>query len=80
MADPDLTLATAETLTATQIPGRVVLKAAGQKPTPGHEVRFEKAPLTVFPPQYVLLLIPPPGIINQVITPFEEETFFGAAT
>lgn len=71
-------LATADTLTATQIPGRVVLKASGFKPTPGHEVRFEQGLIEVFPPVFSLLQIPPTGTVNQVITPFETDTFFAA--
>ena len=78
MNQPNPTLATADHLTASQIPGRVVLKASRSKPTPGHEVRFEESPLTVFPPEFSLVLIPPAGIVQQVITPFEADTFFAA--
>ena len=78
MNQPNPTLAKADHLTASQIPGRVVIKASGSKPTPGHEVRFEESPLTVFPPEFSLVLIPPTGIVNQVITPFEVDTFFAA--
>jgi len=55
-----------------------VLKACGSKPTPGHEVRFEQGLIEVFPLVFSLLLIPPVGSVNQVITPFETDTFFAA--
>ena len=78
MDEPKPTLALADSLTASQIPGRVVIKASGSKPTPGHEVRFEESPLAVFPPEYLLVIIPPAGNVTQVITPFEVDTFFAA--
>ena len=70
------TLATADSLIATQTPGLVTIVAIGNKPTPGHEVRFQDTPIAVFPPQYRLILIEPTSPSADVVTPYRAETNF----
>ena len=72
------TLATADSLIATQTPGLVTIKASGYKPTPAHDVRFQQTSIDIFPPQYRLVLIAPAKPSATVLTKFEVETSFSA--
>lgn len=74
---PD-SLATADSITATQTPGLVTIRATGNKPTPGHDVRFQDTPIAVFPPQYRLILKEPSQPSADVLTPFCAEISFPA--
>lgn len=66
------------TYSAQQVPGAVIIFAAGVHPTPGYKTYFEELPITVFPPQHRLMHVKPKGMVAQVITPFMVETSFPA--
>jgi len=58
--------------------GMVTIEAQMELPTPGYEVRFERSPLRIWPPQHLLICIPPDGIVAQVIVPATVTTTFKA--
>lgn len=63
---------------AQQVPGAVIIFAAGVHPTAGYKTYFEKLPIAVFPPQHRLMHIKPTGVVAQVITPFVVHATFPA--
>ena len=63
---------------AEQVPGAVIIFAMGWHPTAGYVDFFEKSPLRIFPPQFILRTIPP-GMAPQVLTPFAIWVMFGAS-
>ncbi|MGE0191880.1 MAG: hypothetical protein AB7T63_07525 [Planctomycetota bacterium] len=65
--------------TARWADGQVTIEAQMDLPTPGYEVRFERSPLRIWPPQHQLICIPPDGLVIQVITPATVTTTFAAA-
>jgi len=69
--DPGWVLASAATYTASQTPGEVIIKARGENPTAGYEVKLVQSPLRIWPPQYMLASKKPDGMAAQVVTPFE---------
>ena len=54
-----------------QTPGDVLVKAFGENPTAGYEVRLALSPEKIYPPQYLLYRKKPEGMAAEVITPFE---------
>src|SRR5262245_14178618 len=58
------------------VPGAVIIKARGQKPSPGHRVWLQAEPEDVYPPVHDLLWLPPEGTWIQKLTPFEESASF----
>lgn len=63
---------------AQQVPGAVIIFAAGAHLTSGYETFFEQLPIDIFPPQYRLMHVKPDGFVSQVITPFFVYTSFPA--
>lgn len=59
--------------------GNITLIASGSTPRAGYTVFFEKAPLLIFPPQYILYQTPPEGPSAEVITPFIVTTSAGSS-
>lgn len=55
---------------AQQVPGAVIIFAAGAHLTAGYETYFEQLPIDIFPPQHRLMHMKPAGIVAQVVTPF----------
>jgi hypothetical protein len=51
-------------------PARVYVTAQGIHPTTGYEVRFQRSPLDVYPPEFSLWHIKPTGPVLEVLTPF----------
>jgi|SRR5690349_16990835 len=50
---------------------QLLVIARGEIPTPGFEVDLQPSLLRIFPPQFVLVRRPLPGIFPQVVTPYE---------
>ena len=48
----------------------VLILAEGSLPTPGFDVDIVESPLRIFPPQFILLQYPRPGIWPQHVTPY----------
>jgi hypothetical protein len=63
---------------AEQVPGLVLVYAHGFHMTSGYKVFFERSPIDVYPPEFVLWHIKPSGVVLEVITPFTEMTEFRA--
>lgn len=59
------------TYTASQTPDTVMIKAMGENPTAGYEVKIGMSPLRIYPPQFLLYRKKPDGMVAQVVTPFE---------
>lgn len=76
--DPGWELAPRASYTASQTPGEVIIKAIGQCPTAGYEVKLVESMLRIWPPQYMLAHKKPDGIVAQVLTPFEVTASFKA--
>lgn len=55
---------------AFQTAGEVFVIASGSHPTGGYTTYLEELPITVFPPEFRLICIPPAGPATQVVTPF----------
>jgi hypothetical protein len=72
-------LATAKVFRAVQVPGQITLYISGNKPTPRSRVWLEPSLLSVFPPEYILVLEPPEGPDIDVIVPFLAQVSFRAA-
>ena len=66
------------TCSASQIPTQVVIKARGESPTAGYEVKLIQSPLRIWPPQWMLARKAPEGAVAQVITPFEVTASFSS--
>jgi hypothetical protein len=66
------------TLTASQTPGEVIVKANGEAPTAGYQVKLVQDPKEIFPPQFSLQWKKPDGPAAQVVTPFEVTASFKA--
>ena len=66
------------TLTASQTPGEVIVKANGEAPTAGYQVKLVQDPKEIFPPQFSLQWKKPDGPAAQVVTPFEVTATFKA--
>ena len=64
---------------AEQVRDTVIIFAMGWHPTPGYVDYFEQSAIDVFPPQFILRTIPPPGMVIQVLTPFAIWVMFGAS-
>jgi hypothetical protein len=64
---------------ANQIHNEVVLIAEGNHGTPGYDVFFEKSPLRIFPPIFILKHQKPEGNAIQLETPFTTEISFESA-
>jgi hypothetical protein len=58
--------------------GAVTIRATGESPTAGYEVKLVQSPLRIWPPQWMLARKPPDGIVAQVITPFDVAATFNA--
>lgn len=67
------------TYRANQVIDRVFIMAEGNTPTPGYDVYFERSPLRIFPPEFILKQRRPDGPTPDVITPFFAVTSFTAA-
>jgi|SRR5829696_5028406 len=63
---------------AEQVPDAVIIFATGWHPTAGYVDFFEQSPLRIYPPQFILRMIPP-VIAPQVLTPFAIWVMFGAS-
>lgn len=68
----------AATYTAQWFGGEVLIVAAGFHPTSGHQVFFQRSPLTVFPPVFSLWHVAPSGPVLNVVTPFTSQVTFTA--
>ena len=66
------------TYSARQASDQVTIKAAGESPSAGYEVKLFTSPLRIYPPQFILGRRPPSGASAQVITPFEATASFKA--
>ena len=73
---PGFELAPQATYSVTQKAGEVTIKATGESPTPGYEVKLVQSPLRIWPPQWYLARKRPEGTVLQVITPFEVTASF----
>jgi hypothetical protein len=62
--------------TARQSPGQVTIRANGENPTGGYEVKLFESPLRIWPPQWMLAHKKPDGPATQAITPFEATASF----
>jgi hypothetical protein len=71
-------LASKATYAASQTPGEVIIRATGENPTGGYEVKLYQSPLRIWPPQYMLAHKKPDGIVTQAFTPFEVTASFKA--
>jgi len=63
---------------ASQTPGEVILKATGQHFTGGYETKLVMSPLRIYPPQWMLAVKKPTGLVSQGLTPFEVTASFKA--
>jgi hypothetical protein len=63
---------------ASQTPGEVILKATGQHLTGGYETKLVMSPLRIYPPQWMLAVKKPTGLVTQALTPFEVTASFKA--
>lgn len=61
-----------------QLAGQVFVAAAGTHPTSGYHTSLVELPITVYPPQFRLVCVPPSGIVTQQITPFMVTASFPA--
>jgi lysophospholipase L1-like esterase len=61
---------------AAQARGQITIRATGESPTAGYEVKLVQSPLRIWPPQYMLARKPPEGVVAQVITPFDTSISF----
>jgi hypothetical protein len=64
--------------TASQTPGDVIVKANGEAPTAGYQVKLVQSPREIFPPEFSLQWKKPEGMVAQVVTPFEVSASFKA--
>lgn len=66
-----------EKIGAVYILGQLIIWARGQKPTPCHEVRIERWPFRIYPPQYqVVACIDEGRICQQMLVPYKVASFF----
>mgnify|MGYP007026481668 CR=1 FL=1 len=70
MKKSNFELAISETIVATQYKDIVTLIAQGNNNTSGYKVFFEKSPIDVIPPEFILFQIPPSELVLNAITPF----------
>lgn len=68
---PGWELAPRATYSAAQTATQAIIKARGENPTAGYEVKLVQSPLRISPPQWMLARKPPDGAVAQMITPFE---------
>lgn len=77
--DPGWDLAPKASYVASQTLGEIILKAAGENPTAGYDMKLVQSPLRIWPPQWMLARKKPDGIVAQVVSPFEVTASFKAA-
>jgi hypothetical protein len=61
---------------AIQRAGEVTIRARGENPTGGWEMKLAQSPLRIWPPQWMLASKKPDGIATQAFTPFDVSTSF----
>jgi len=64
--------------TAVQKGKIVTITAKGDHNTGGYRVAFEKAAITIFPPEFSFYHWRPTGIVPQMVTPFTATTKFSS--
>ena len=66
-----------ERIGAVYIFGQLIIWAQGQKATPCHEVRIERRPFRIYPPQYQVVACVDEGrICPQMLMPYKVAAFF----
>lgn len=68
--------AEASSFSAFQKGGQVHVSAMGTHRTGGYKTLLTQAPMSVFPPQFILYHARPSGPVIQVFTPFTESASF----
>jgi hypothetical protein len=66
----DWTLAECKKVDAFDFMGKLVITAAGEKPTPCYVVKISPSPLTIFPPEFLVQWEQPPKLCIEVVTPY----------
>jgi len=69
-------LASHATYTAQQTGDTVTITAKGESSTAGYQVKLVESMLRIWPPQHMLAMKKPDGMVAQVITPFEVSKSF----
>ena len=64
--------------TAIQVQKKVHIFANGLHPTAGYRTCFEKAKIAIWPPQFSLMCVKPPGVAAQALSPFSAQISFTA--
>ena len=62
--------------TAQQTGDTVTITAKGESSTAGYQVKLVESMLRIWPPQHMLAMKKPDGMVAQVITPFEVSKSF----
>lgn len=69
-----------EKIGAVYIFGQLIIWAQGQKPTPCHEVRIERWPFRIYPPQYQVVACVDEGVIcPQMLMSYKVAEFFSVS-
>jgi hypothetical protein len=69
-----------EKIVAIYVFGQLIIWAQGQKPTPCHEVRIERWPFRIYPPQYQIVACVDEGrICPQMLMPYKVAGFFSVS-
>ena len=63
---------------AEQADGQVTIRATGETPSSGYDVKLEQSMIDVFPPEFVLTWTPPDGLAADMMTPFDVTARFPA--